>query len=91
MAQVEQNSPNYYKIDEKVKKEEKKIFENFFAKIVRVKILTKKKCPKVLEKVVPARNSMSSIDWCKNFHETKQHDDFYKRRTDRRTDKKMRH
>jgi hypothetical protein len=38
-----------------------------------------------LEKVVPARNSMSSIDWCKNFHDSKQHDDFYKIRTDRQT------
>ncbi len=42
-----------YKIDEKVKKEEKKIFENFFAKIVRVppvKILTKKKVSESLGK-----------------------------------------
>ncbi len=89
MAQVEQNSPNYYKNDEKVKKEEKKIFEIFFAKIVRVPPLCqnfdKKKCPKVLENVVPARNSMSSIDWYKNFHDSKQHDDFYKIRTDGRT------
>ncbi len=38
-----------------------------------------------MEKVVPARNSMSSIDWCKNFHDSKQHDDFYKTQTDRQT------
>jgi hypothetical protein len=44
-----------------------------------------KKSLKVLEKVFPARYSMSSIDWCKNFHDSKQHDDFYKTRTDGQT------
>ncbi len=66
MAQVEQNSPTYYKIDEKVKKEEKKIFENFCKNRKGPPCQNfnqKKKCPKVLEKVVTARNLMSSIDW----------------------------
>ena len=68
-------------------KEEKRFFENF-CKNRRPPCQNfdqKKKCPKVLEKVVPARNSICSIDWCKNFHETMQHDDFYKNQTDGQT------
>ncbi len=81
MAQVEQNLPNYYKIDEKLKKKKK----NFCKNRKGQNFNQKKKCPKVLEKVVTARNLMSSIDWCKNFHDSKQHDDFYKTRTDGQT------